>query len=107
MQAMAAPLDLDALVRPIEEAPDKRAAMKAAWEVLREAKLIVRSWIGPVADLQDEIKGLFALIDAVMWAAGLSVSQRSNAVNGAARSVGCEGILVIQGLIERGQVSLK
>jgi hypothetical protein len=66
--AMPAPVDYDALVLPIEQAADMKAARSAVWDALRTVRFRWNDW--------DAI----AVIDAAAWTRGISQRFRKHAV---------------------------
>lgn len=71
-------IDLDALLAPIDSAPDAKAARSAVWAVLRLVKRAAcRDEIGAATGAD-----LLMAIDASAWAAGLSEAFRNSALAG-------------------------
>jgi hypothetical protein len=75
-------IDLDALLAPIETAPDARAARSAVWAVLR----IVKAHCDCAST--DEKVDVLAAVDACAWAHGLSLAFRGDALSLAASKLG-------------------
>jgi hypothetical protein len=72
-------IDLDALLAPIDNAIDTKAARSAVWAVLRMVKRACwRDEIGPATGAD-----LLAAIDAAAWAQGCSEAFRNSALAGA------------------------
>jgi hypothetical protein len=72
----------DALVKPIEDAPDSKAARSAVWAVLRTVK--ADHWRAR----GDALKDILAVVDAAAWVAGLSMAFRSDSINTATGALG-------------------
>jgi hypothetical protein len=85
-------VDLDALLAPIDSAPDTKAARSAVWDVLRQLKYGRRPAASysaaddPWADYDArkvrmrERLDMIAAIDAAAWAAGCSEGFRAHAL---------------------------